>query len=118
MISQASVFVSATSDEQSVPYVLEAMATGAALVVTNGEGAGQRVQHGVTGLAMPPEPDAIARAIEGLIDDECWRDALGMSSMREVRSKYAVESVAEAELNIHRVVLHKADITTANRSAA
>lgn len=118
LVSRASVFVSATTDEQSVPFVLEAMATGAALVVTNGEGAGHRLQHGVTGLAMPPEPDAIARAIEGLIDDECWRDALGMSAMRDVRSKYAVEHVSEAELNIHRVVLHKADVSTDSRSAA
>lgn len=106
---QAAVFVVASSMEQLPMNLLEAMATGTAVVVANAPGLARVVQHGVTGLVMPPEPEAFARAIEGLLGDEGWRQAMGGAAAREVRAAYAVEHIAQLELGVHRAALGRAD---------
>src|SRR5690606_8330942 len=58
--------------------------------------------HGVTGLRMTPEPEAFARAIEGLLGDPGWRDALGQAAMGGVLLQFTPKRVAHAELELHR----------------
>jgi glycosyltransferase involved in cell wall biosynthesis len=57
--------------------IVEAMAGGTAVIATDVGGIPELVQHGRTGLLIPPkDPSAIARAVEQLLSDEPLRRAL------------------------------------------
>jgi SAM-dependent methyltransferase len=85
--------------------VLEAMASGAAVVVANSPGLGRVVQHGLTGLVMPPEPEAFSRAFGGLMHDAAWRDALGTAARQSVSEQFGLERVLDLEIQAHRAAL-------------
>lgn len=104
-MSRCSIYAQASSLEGHPKTVLEAMATGAAVVITNAPGLGRVVQHGLTGLVMPPEPDALARGFEGLLGDPAWRDAMGTAARESVQQVYGLEHVLKLEMKAHQKAL-------------
>lgn len=116
-MSRCAVYAQASAYEGHPKTVIEAMATGAAVVVADSPGQGRVVQHGVTGLAMPPEPDAFARAIEGLLDDSAWREALGMAASTHVLMSYGLPTIVQREIEAHQTALVRAgeDIASPDR---
>lgn len=76
--------------------LLEAMASGLACITTEvGSGTSWVVQHGVTGLIVPPhDPTALAAAIRLLLEDPQYREALGRAGLARV----------EAEFTLHRML--------------
>lgn len=101
-MARCTVFLAPSSLECHPRTVLEAMSTGAAVVVADAPGLDAMVEHGVTGLRMTPEPEAIARAIEGLLGDPGWRDTLGQTAMGSVLLQFAPKRVGGIELGLHR----------------
>lgn len=101
-MSKCTVYMQASSMEGHPKTVIEAMATGAPVIVTTSPGLGRVVQHGMTGLVMPPDPAAFARALEGLLGDEAWREALGTAAMAEVTRSMSLDCVVEMDLGVHR----------------
>jgi hypothetical protein len=101
-MARCTVFLALSSLECHPRTVLEAMATGATAIVADAPGLDAMVEHGVTGLRMTPEPEAFARAIEGLLGDPGWRDALGQAAMASVLTQFAPKRVAQIELELHR----------------
>jgi SAM-dependent methyltransferase len=107
-MSKCTVYMQASSMEGHPKTVIEAMATGAPVIVTTSPGLGRVVQHGMTGLVMPPDPAAFARALEGLLGDEAWREALGTAAMAEVTRTMSLDCVLEMDLGVQRRALELA----------
>ncbi|GAB3133837.1 hypothetical protein GCM10027289_24400 [Tsukamurella serpentis] len=75
--------------------VLEAMASGRPVVVTDNPGVSDYVQHGVTGLLVPPgDVDALATAIESLLVDQDMRVEMGRRAAAAARSRFTSELMA------------------------
>ncbi|VEH94697.1 D-inositol-3-phosphate glycosyltransferase (plasmid) [Tsukamurella tyrosinosolvens] len=75
--------------------VLEAMASGRPLVVTDNPGVADYVQHGETGLLVPPgDVDAFAAAIEVLARDDDMRIEMGRRAAVVARTRFTSEIMA------------------------
>ena len=80
----ADVFVLPTLAEGSATVVYEAMAAGLPVITTRS--AGSVIQHGVDGLIVPErDPQALAEAIDLLVEDRALRDRLGQAARHNVR---------------------------------
>jgi L-malate glycosyltransferase len=82
-----------TSDSEGFPNaVLEYMACSVASVATNVGGNQELIQNGKTGVLVPKgDPEALARAIIELLEDNDYREQLGRNAKACVSSKYSWE---------------------------
>lgn len=82
--------VSSDGRREGIPTVLlEAMACGVPVVASDLTGIPELVEHGVTGLLTPPgDPEAIARAVETLLDDPALSLDLVSRAAERVRAEY------------------------------
>ena len=77
---------------------LEAMASGRPLVITDNPGVGAYVDHGRTGLLVPPgDEQAMADAIASLLADPARAAQMGAAGRAEVESRFTTAHMA-AEL--------------------
>jgi glycosyltransferase involved in cell wall biosynthesis len=85
------------SRNEGLPVALiEAQAAGRPVVATRVGGVPDLVVSGDTGLLVPPDdPDALARAIQSLLDDVEMRDRLGKAGRRRVVPAYNAERLLE-----------------------
>jgi len=89
ILAAADVFALASRAEAFPLSVLEAMAARRAVVVTDLPAYDEFFEHGREGLKTPPgDPQALAGAIERLLDDESLRAALGQAAQRRA-ARYA-----------------------------
>lgn len=88
--------------------VLEAMAAGCAVVVAQAPGLASAVQHGVTGLVVPPQTDAIAHTFDALLGDEEMRLSFGLAAHDHVRQRYGLDRVISRERAAHTEALKNA----------
>jgi D-inositol-3-phosphate glycosyltransferase len=80
---------------------LEAMACGATVVASRVGGLATTIQHGITGVLIPPRDDAaLAAAIAALLADTPRRHSLGRQAARWAQS-YAWPSVARALVEVY-----------------
>jgi glycosyltransferase involved in cell wall biosynthesis len=82
---------------EGFPNVLvEAMASGCAVIAADCPGAtSEIVQHGINGLLVPPEDvGALAREMERLVRDDNERTRLGARAL-EVASRFSVDKIAD-----------------------
>lgn len=82
---------------EGLPYVvIEAMAAGKAVVVTDVNGSRDLVQDEVTGLVVPPSaPSELADAIERLVQDDAARHAFGEAGRRRALESYTVDAMLD-----------------------
>jgi glycosyltransferase involved in cell wall biosynthesis len=86
-IATADVLVLPTLAEGSASVTYEALAAGVPVITTNA--AGSVVRHGVDGLIVPArDPDALAAAIEDIVEDRPRRDALSAAA-RAAATQYS-----------------------------
>ena len=87
--------------------MLEAHVAGKPVVATTlGTGVEFVNQHGVTGLNVPPkDPDALALAINQLINDAILRARLGETAKRRVETELHAEHIARVEFDLYRKLL-------------
>ena len=85
------------SRNEGLPVALiEAQAAGRPVIATRVGGVPDLVVSGDTGLLVPPDdPDALARAIQSLLDDVEMRDRLGRAGRRRVVPAYNAERLLE-----------------------
>ena len=88
---------------------LEAMACGKPVVSTDlPTGVPYVNQHGKTGLIVPPrDPEALARAINTLLEDPGLREQFGQYAKRRVEREFTIEIVAEKVLEIYRELVER-----------
>jgi glycosyltransferase involved in cell wall biosynthesis len=87
--------------------LLEAMASGLPCITTEvGTGTSWVVQHGVTGLVVPPrDPQALATAIRGLVDDPQRRAEMGRAARARVETELTIERMIDRVQAVYAGVL-------------
>jgi len=92
-LADADVFV-LPSFAEGVPVVLmEAMASGLPVVTTRIAGIPELVEHGVSGLLVPPgDVEALAAALTGLLADPARRARMGAAGRATVAAEFDIEA--------------------------
>ena len=85
---------------------IEAMAAGIPVVNTSLDSGVPFVSlHNQTGLTVPPEnPDALAAAINRLLDDESLRQSLGRAASLRARQEFSLETMTSRVLALYETV--------------
>ncbi|HYF13564.1 MAG TPA: glycosyltransferase family 4 protein [Phycisphaerales bacterium] len=111
------VFAAASELEGQAKTVLDAMASGAPVVVADTPGLGGLVQHGVTGLKVAGATDAFAHVLQELLNDAEWREVLGASAARATLAAHALPVVLNHELAAHERTMQLAAARQARAAA-
>lgn len=97
----ASVFVLRSRHEPFGFVNVEAMAAGVPVVATRVGGVPEFVIDGEKGLLVPPEsPDAMARALQHLLDDDALRQGLVANASKRV-TEFRWTSIAGEYLDVY-----------------
>lgn len=107
-MSRCAVYAQASRLEGHPKTVIEAMAAGAPVVVADGPGLAEVVEHGVTGIRVPGTPAAFADAIGALLSEREWREGIGAAAARTARERWGLDRVVALELDVHRRALANA----------
>lgn len=94
-LSDTDLFV-LPSFAEGVPVVLmEALASGVPVVTTRIAGIPELVEHGESGLLVPPgNTDRLAEAMSNLLSDADARDRMGAAGIRKVRAEFDMHKEA------------------------
>jgi glycosyltransferase involved in cell wall biosynthesis len=89
--------------------ILEGMASGLPLIVTDVGGNAEAVQDGITGLVIPPaDPERLAEAILHLADSEKLRQQMGQAGKARVKKLFSIErTVKEHECQYRQLLTDK-----------
>lgn len=88
---------------------IEAMLVGRAVVASDVGGLRDVVEHGATGLIVPPgDPEALAAALDSLLDDPEARHRMGETGRLGAR-QFEVAAVAPRVVRVYEEVLHRRD---------
>jgi glycosyltransferase involved in cell wall biosynthesis len=90
-----------TSDKEGMANaMLEAMAAGVPVVSTLVSGAEEALapddEGRAPGVIVEPDPEGIARALRGLLDDPAKREAMGREGLKRARERFSYESMLDA----------------------
>ncbi|HZT66419.1 MAG TPA: glycosyltransferase family 4 protein [Acidimicrobiales bacterium] len=86
--------------------LVECMAMGHACIATGAGGPADIVDHGVTGLLVPPDDAAaLARSIACLIRDPALRARIGAAARTHVRERYRPDRHGDAIADVYRQAL-------------
>lgn len=92
----------ASPDEGSPNSLLEAMAVGRPIVATNVGGIPDLVEHGVTGVLVPPrDPEALGEALLHLARDPLARNRLGRAARRKAQRDHSADAVLGKLLQLY-----------------
>jgi glycosyltransferase involved in cell wall biosynthesis len=90
--------------------VLEGMAAGLAMIVTDVGGNAEAVIHTETGFVVPPrDPKAISDAIIALARDPEARKRLGAAGRRRVEREFSIDKCVKAHVDLYEEVLDKVE---------
>jgi glycosyltransferase involved in cell wall biosynthesis len=99
-LSGCSVFVLPSYREGTPRSVLEAMATGRAIITTDAPGCRETVRHGVNGFLVPiKDPQALAVAMQICVDQPELVLKMAQNSLKIAVEKYDVNKVNEQMLS-------------------
>ena len=106
LIHALDLFVSASRTESFGLAIVEALASGVAVVATATEGAREILSDGETGLLVPiGDTEQLAEAIARLLEDPQERERLGMSGRASAFERFSLEHMVTATEGIYRDAL-------------
>lgn len=106
LLAAADLCVLAAAAEACGRVLLEAMAMAKPVVATASGGTPEIVQDGVTGiLVRPGNPDAMAAALENLLQDPARAGSMGAAGRRHVVAHFSIEAHAEKTMRVYEDVL-------------
>ena len=106
LLSALDVFVSASHSESFGLAILEAMASGCAIVAAKTEGAKQLFENDKTGkLVSVKEPLQLAAAIEAVLEDENLRQSFGEKAQKTAKEKYGLEKMIAETEKVYKEIL-------------
>jgi glycosyltransferase involved in cell wall biosynthesis len=115
LYNSAQVFVSPSLYEGFGLPAAEAMACGAPLLATTAGAFPEVVEDGVSGLLVPPgDAQALADAIERLLDDSVLRAQLGQEARKRIVERFSWRQTGVRTLELYEDVLER----TASRPRA
>jgi glycosyltransferase involved in cell wall biosynthesis len=102
LLAGADVFALASQSEGGPISILEAMAAGLPVIASDVGGVGEIVDDGVTGLLVTPgDPDALAAALQRVLDDAELRRRLGAAGRRRAAERFDVGAQRRAHLELY-----------------
>jgi glycosyltransferase involved in cell wall biosynthesis len=106
LMAEAAVSVLPSLSEGLSNVLLESMAMGSPVVATRVGGAPEAIEHGVSGLLVPPgAPAELARAITALLADPARAARLGRAARRVAADRYSLERmVHDTTREYHRLL--------------
>ncbi|MCS6861161.1 MAG: glycosyltransferase, partial [Abditibacteriales bacterium] len=108
LLKQFDVFVLPSLSEGISNALLEAMAAGLPVVATDVGGNPEVVQHGVTGLLVPPQDSrALAEALWQLLTDADGRCAMGRKGRERVETYFSLSAMAQRYGEIYEAALQR-----------
>ena len=98
------VFVMPSTEREGLPRaVIEAMAQGVPVIVTDVGGMPELVEDGVSGLVVPPRhPAALAEAIVRLASAPALRQRMGDAARERIRKRFHIETTIASMLDVLR----------------
>ena len=105
-LASLTLFVSAARSEPFGLAIVEAMAAGLPVVAAASEGAVEIIEDGVSGKLVPADdPEALAQAINDLLDDPHERSRLGTNARLAARERFSLQRMASDTERVYREVL-------------
>ena len=99
----ASVYAQPSRREGLPLAVVEAMAAGLPVVASDVGGLSEVVEHGTTGLLVPPDdPHALAEALHELLSDRERSRAMGQAGRARVEQLYTMSSMVDRLIDLYR----------------
>lgn len=96
------IFVLPSHEEGFSNALLEAMASGLAIIATDVGGNNEALDKGRLGILTPPKcPDAIASAVIKLLSDDTRLRQLGQLCKITVNNKYSVSNMVDAHISLY-----------------
>lgn len=109
VIANSNLVVLPSYREGMPKVLLEAAASGRAVVTTDVPGCRDSIKPGVTGLLTPVrDAYSLALAIEKLLANPCQRMAMGLAGRQLAESEFDVRAVVDNHLAIYERLLRKA----------
>ena len=107
-LQAADVWVLPSAAEGFSVAMLEAMATGLGIVLTDVGGARDAIDHETHGLLVPPDdPAALQAALQRLLDDQQQRNRLGTAARERVERDFGLHVVADQLIDVYRFVARR-----------
>jgi glycosyltransferase involved in cell wall biosynthesis len=105
LLEQAAIACLVSTWEGMPGTLMEAMATGVAVVATDVAGTNELVIDGESGLLVPAyDPPALARVLGTLLDDPEQRARLGRGGRRRMEERFSLEVMLRAKEELYRDV--------------
>lgn len=102
ILAAADVFTQPSLSEGLPLAVLEAMASGTAVVASDVGGIGEAVVDGVSGRLVPPaDPAVLGRTLLEIARDAARRDALAEAGWQRARDAFSTEAMTRAYLALY-----------------
>ncbi len=112
VLSSLTLFVSAARSEPFGLAIVEAMAAALPIVAAASEGALEIIEDGYSGKLVPADdPDALAHAINNLLDDPLECSRLGSNAQLSARQRYSLERMVSNTESVYCEVLARAKLT-------
>ncbi|HET7112187.1 MAG TPA: glycosyltransferase family 4 protein, partial [Pyrinomonadaceae bacterium] len=106
VLSSLTLFVSAARSEPFGLSIVEAMATGLPVIASASEGASEILEDERTGKLVPiDDADALAEAINHLLDNPAERSRLGHNAQLTARQRYSLTRMAIDTERVYSEVL-------------
>lgn len=105
LMRTCAVYTQASETEGHPKTVIEAMASGAPVVVAQAPGLSDVVAHGATGIVTKADPAAFALSFSELLQDADWREMLGAGAQQSARAAYGLPSILIREIAAHEKAL-------------
>lgn len=108
LLKGADIGILCSHEEGFSNAILEGMAAGLPMVVTNVGGNAESVAHGETGLIVPPQdPSALGQAILSLVVDSAVRHRMGQAGRKRAEQHFSVEACVERYVSLYQSLLER-----------
>jgi len=107
-LQTASIFVFPSTYQETWGLCLtEAMACGCACIASAVAGPKQQIEDGIDGLLVPPrDADALADALQRLLDDDERRERLGKAARAKAEREFTLERMGRTLVETYRSVIN------------
>jgi glycosyltransferase involved in cell wall biosynthesis len=117
LLAAADFGVLSSYEEGFSNVILESMAAGLPMIVTNVGGNPEAVLDRQTGIILPPhDPAALGQAILDLAQDPELRRRLGAAALLRVQKDFSMESCVDAHEGLYEQLLAKCASSTQRRN--